>query len=102
MPEWWPAVVFGWPAVVVSLLLAAAGIVLKKPFLLVVSAVLAAPFSFYLSGAQNWMAFAGPAILVSLLAGAYTVKRGLLWVAWCSLALFASVALVLAVIVLQQ
>ena len=102
MPEWWPAVVFGWPAVVVSLLLATAGIVSKKPFLLVVSAVLAAPFSFYLSGAQNWMAFAGPAILVSLLAGAYTVKRGLLWVAWCSLALFASVALVLAVIVLQE
>ncbi len=102
MPEWWPAVVFGWPAVVVSLVLATAGIVLRKPFLLVVSAVLAAPFSFYLSGAQNWIAFAGPAILMALLAGAYTVKRGLLWVAWCLLALFASLGLGLAVIVLQQ
>ena len=102
MPEWWPAVVFGWPAIVVSLLLAAAGIVLKKPFLLVVSAVLVAPFSFYLSGAQNWMAFAGPTILMALLAGAYTVKRGLLWVAWCLLALFASLCLGLAVIVFQQ
>ncbi len=102
MPEWWPAVVFGWPAIVVSLLLAAAGIVLKKPLLLVVSAVLAAPFSLYLSGAQNWMAFAGPAILMALLASAYTVKRGLLWVAWCLLALFASLCLGLAIIVFQQ
>jgi hypothetical protein len=102
MPEWWPAIVFGWPAVGVSLVLATAGIVLKKPFLLVVSAVLVAPFSLYLSGAQNWMAFTGPAILMTLLAGAYTVKRGLLWVAWCLLSLFASVALGLAVVVLQQ
>ncbi len=102
MPEWWPAVVFGWPAVVVSLLLAAAGIVLKKPFLLVVSAVLAAPLSYYLSGANNWMACAGPTILVTLLAGAYTVKRGLFWVAWCLWALFGVVALGLAVIVLRQ
>jgi len=54
---------------------------LKKPVFLVVSAVLAAP-----SGAENGMAFAGPAILVTLLAGAYTVKRGLSWIAWCLLA----------------
>ena len=101
MPEWWPAVVFGWPAVVVSLVLAAAGIVLKKPVLLVVSAVLAAPFAYSLSGAKSWVAFAGPAILVTLLAGAYTVKRGLSWVAWCLLALFAGVALGLAVIVFR-
>ena len=81
MPEWWPAVVFGWPAVVVSLGVASTGIVLKKPVLLVVSAVLAAPFSYYLSGAENWMAFAGPVILVALLSGAYAVKRGLSWLA---------------------
>ncbi len=102
MPEWWPAVVFGWPAVMVSLALAAAGIVLKKPVFLMLSAVLAAPFSLYLSGAQNWMAFAGPTILVTLLAGAYTVKRGLLWLAWCLWALFAATALGIAVIVLRQ
>ncbi len=102
MPEWWPAVAFGWPAVVVSLVLATAGIVLKKPFLLVVPAVLTAPLSYYLSGAQSWMAFAGPTILVTLLAGAYAVKRGLLWVAWCLLAIFAVVALGIAVIVLRQ
>ncbi len=101
MPEWWPAVAFGWPAVVVSLVLALAGIVAKKPFLLVVSAVLTAPLSYYLSGAQSWMAFAGPTILVTLLACAYAVKRGLLWVAWCLFSIFAGTALGLAVIVLR-
>ncbi len=57
--------------------------------------------SYYLSGAQSWMAFAGPTILVTLLAGAYAVKRGLLWVAWCLLSMFAGTALGLAVIVLR-
>ena len=53
MPEWWPAVVFGWPAVVVSLVLAAAGIVFRIPVLLLVSGVLAAPFSYYLSSLEG-------------------------------------------------
>ncbi len=102
MPEWWPAVAFGWPAVAVALVLAAAGIVVKKPVFLVVSAVLAAPLSFYLSGAESWMAFSGPTILVALLAGAYTVRRGMFRIAWCFLGLFAGLALGLAIIVLRQ
>ena len=97
MPEWWPAVAFGWPAVVVSMVLAIAGIVAKKPFLLVVSAVLTAPLSYYLSRAQSWIAFAGPTIL----AGAYTVKRGLFWVAWCLFSMFAGTAFGLVLIVFR-
>ena len=61
MPEflnWWPAVL-GWPAVAASLMLAAAAIVSRHPALLVVSALLAAPFGLYLGGAENWMAVAG-------------------------------------------
>ncbi len=102
MPEWWPAVVFGWPAVVVSVVLAAAGIVFRKPALLVVSAVLAAPFSYYLSGAESWVALAGAAIPITLVAGAYAVKRRLSWVAWCLLAPFVGVAIWLAVVVVSQ
>ena len=73
MPEflnWWPAVL-GWPAVAASLMLAAAAIVSRHPALLVMSALLAAPFGLYLGGAENWMAVAGPAIPLALLAGAY-------------------------------
>ena len=102
MPEWWPAVVFGWPAVVVSMVLAAAGIVFRKTALLVVSAVLVAPLSYYLSGAESWIALAGPVILLSPLASAYAVKRGLSWLAWCSLAPLAGVAIWLAVTVVSQ
>jgi hypothetical protein len=97
MPEWWPAVVFGWPAVVVSMGLAAVGVVLRTPALLVVSGVLAAPFSYYLSGGESWVAVAGPAIPLTLVAGAYAVKRRLRWVAWCLLAPFLGVAIWLAV-----
>ncbi len=101
MPEWWP-VLFGWPAVVVSMGLAAAGIGLRKPVLLVVSAVLVAPLSLYLSGAASWFALVGPVILLSLFASAYAVKRGLSWLAWSSLAPFAGVAVWLAVIVASE
>ncbi len=101
MPEWWP-VIFGWPAVVVSMGLAAAGIGLRRPVLLVVSIVLVAPLSLYLSGAASWFALAGPVILLSLFASAYAVKRGLSWLAWCSLAPLAGVAVWLAVIVSSQ
>ena len=50
--NWWPAVL-GWPAVAASLMLAAAAIVSRHPALLVVSALLAAPFGLYLGGAEN-------------------------------------------------
>ena len=101
MPEWWP-VLFGWPAVVVSMGLAVAGIRLKRAVLLVVSALLVAPLSLYLSGAANWVALAGPVILISLFATAYAVKRGLSWLAWCSLAPLAGLSVWLAVIVASQ
>ena len=101
MPEWWP-VVFGWPAVVGSMGLAAAGIGLRRPVLPVVSAVLVAPLSLYLTGATSWDALTGPVILLSLFASAYAVKCGLSWLAWCSLAPFAGVAVWLAVIVATE
>ena len=102
MPEWWPVVVFGWPAVVVSVVLAASGIMFRMPVLLVVSAVLAVPFCYYISGAENWIAVAGPAIPLTLAAGAYAVKRRVLWAAWCLLLPFVGVSIWLAVSVLGQ
>ena len=102
MPEWWPAVVFGWPAVVVSLLLAAAGIVSRRPVLLIVSALVAAPFGYYLSGAESWVAPAGLALPFVLVAGAFAVKRCLLLLAWAFWIPFVGAATWLAVVVLSQ
>ena len=96
MHEWWIAVVFGW-AVIVSVILAGAGIVYRNPVLLLVSALLVGPFSLYLSGGNNWLAVAGGAIPLTLVAGAYAVKRRRPWVAWCLLAPFVGVAIWLAV-----
>ena len=53
MPYWWPAVVFGWPPIILSLALAVTGVALRKPKLGRVSAALALPFSYYLTGAAN-------------------------------------------------
>ena len=97
MPEWWPVVVFGWPAVVVSMALAIAGIVTRRPSWLLLSALVAVPFSYYLSGAESRVALGGPIVLLTLVGGAYAVKRGQLLVAWCSLIPFAGVATWLAV-----
>jgi len=83
IPEWWPAVVFGWPAVIVSLLLAGYGVRAGRPILPLISAVLMAPLGYYLAGAQSWLGFAGPGILLSLVACAYVIRRGLTWLAWC-------------------
>lgn len=83
MPEWWPAVVFGWPTVVVSV-------------------VLAAPFSYYLSGASPWVALLASTIPFAIVAGAYAVKCRLGWLAWCLLAPFFGVAIWLAVAVVSQ
>ena len=102
MPEWWPAVVFGWPAVIVSVTLAVVGIVGGKPVLLVVSAVLAAPFSFYLSGGNSWILTVCAALPLTFVAAAYAVKRRRPWIGWCLLAPFVGVAIWLAVAVVSQ
>ncbi len=102
MPEWWPAVVFGWPAVVMAVLVAAAGIVLRRPVLLVVSALVAAPFGYYLSGAESWVAPAGLFLPFALVGGAYAVKRCLLLLAWALWIPVVGAVLWLGVVVLNQ
>jgi general stress protein CsbA len=64
--SWWPAVVFGWPAILLSILLAITGISSRRPAALFVSAVIAAPFSFYLAGTPRvgWLALMLPVLLI--------------------------------------
>jgi hypothetical protein len=93
MPYWWPAVVFGWPAIILPVVLAVTGAASGKPKLGLVSAALALPFSFYLTGAANWMTLAGPSIPLALVGSAYAVHRNVLWVAWSLLAALAAILL---------
>ncbi len=99
MPEWWPALVFGWPPVVVSAVLAVTGTALRKPTLVLTSVVLLLPFSYYLTGAENWMALAGLTAPITLVGSAYALNRRPSWVAWGLLAAFAAVLIAVAVVV---
>lgn len=93
MPEWWP-LLLGWPAVFLSVTLAVAGIMSRKPGLIVVAAVLAAPFSLYLSAGWNngiWVSVALAALPLTFVAAAYAVKQRRPWLAWCLLVPFVGV-----------
>jgi hypothetical protein len=54
-------IIFGWPAILATLLIALAGLIWKRWWLLLVSAILFTPFSWYLSG---YPAVRGVAILL--------------------------------------
>ena len=101
MPPWWPALVFGWPAVGLALVLAVTGIARNKPVLILASIAPAFPFSLYLAGAQNWMAFVGLSVPIALIGSAYAVRRRALWIAWGLLtsvvAALASIAVIIGV-----
>lgn len=68
MPEWWPTIVFVWPAVILGLLLADYGASSQRVFLPLISAVLGTPFSLYLVGAENWLWLTGLGIPISRVA----------------------------------
>ncbi len=64
--NWWPAIVFGWPVVLLAIVLSVLGIIKRIPLLLVVSAVILAPFSLYLGGSPRvgWLGFMIPVLLL--------------------------------------
>ena len=63
---WWPAYVFGWPAILLAISLSALGVIKKSPAVLVSSAVIATPFSIFLGGNPRigWLGFMIPALLL--------------------------------------
>ena len=60
IPNWWPAIVFGAPGLIVSLVVSSVGIRAGKPILLCVGAVLSLPSAYYIGGIPGWF----PALLV--------------------------------------
>ena len=101
MPEILPQIIFGWPAIIGSLLLSVVGLTLRKPWLLVIAGMVAMPFSWYLSGY--------PALGISVIflpffqfASAWALKRAKKRLAWVLLAPLAIITLFLAVVVLTQ
>jgi len=101
MFSFWPALLFGWPALIVALLLSAAGIIRNKPIWLGVAAVVVIPFSFYLAGSPRfgWMGLAMPLFLVG---AAISVRFCKVWLAWSLLAPFTAISSWLAFVVISQ
>jgi hypothetical protein len=79
--SWWPTVVFGWPAILSALALSVLAIARSKPFLLAASAVIAAPFSFYLGGTPRigWLALMIPLSLIGACVAVWYRRPGTAW-----------------------
>jgi hypothetical protein len=92
-------VVFGWPAITVTILLSITGLILKKPVLLIIAGFLCMPFTYYVSnGLRN------PIVLLPFLefACAYAITRQWKVIAWLLIAPLVTISTMLAYAVLTQ
>ena len=94
-------IIFGWPAIIISLLLSFLGLLLRRPWPLVAAGALAIPFSWVLGG---YPLLSLPAILLPLLQflAAWALLREKKLLAWILLAPLALVMAVLVGSVLRQ
>ena len=53
-PYWWPAIVFGAPGLIGSLVVSGFGVHLGKPIFLRIGAILALPSAYYIGGIPGW------------------------------------------------
>jgi len=74
-------IVFGWPFIILSLLVSLVGLITKRYWLLLTGAVLFAPFSYYLSGAPGIreIGFAFPLFQAG---AAFAVRANKMILAW--------------------
>jgi len=101
LSEFWVAVVFGWPAIVLALLLSATGIARGKPLFLGVAVAIMMPFCLYLAATPRgfWIGVAVPFLLLS---AAFAVRRRRSEIAWCLFAPVVAAFFWLAMVVMQQ
>jgi hypothetical protein len=99
MKDLFVQIIFGWPAIIVTILLSITGLVLKKPALLVIAGFICMPFTYYASnGLRN------PFVLLPLLefASAYAVTRQRKVAAMLLITPFIIISILIAYAVLSQ
>jgi hypothetical protein len=88
-------VLFGWPFMILAILVMITGIVLKKAAWILVGALLSIPFSLYLAATPRFR-LVGIILPLFNLAAAYVVRRNRRWLAALLIVPFIAVALWLA------
>jgi hypothetical protein len=98
MSDIWVPIIFGWPAIITSILLSIVGVWLKKPALLITAGIVCIPFTYYLSG------YHASAVILPLFqfgsASAITHQKNR--IVWLLIAPIVIIAILLAGIVLTQ
>lgn len=94
-------IIFGWPFIILSLLFAVTGVILKRPALVTAGAVFFTPPALYLSGYPSIRGFA-ILLPIFILGAAYYVKQGKAGIAWILISGPILVSAWLAFIVLTQ
>ena len=99
MTETLVQILFGWPALITSILLSVAGVWLKKPGLLIASAIICIPFTYYVSNG-----FRSPLIVLPVceFGAAYALARQWIRIAWLLIVPLLIVAASLAYLVQTQ
>ena len=79
--NWWPAIVFGWPPILLAIVLAVLSITKRRPALLATSAVIATPFSLYLSATPRvgWLGLMIPVLLIGAAVAVRYRRVGTAW-----------------------
>ena len=91
--------IFGWPAIITSILLSIAGVWLKKPALLVAAGIVCIPFTYYVSNGFRTAALLLPLFLFG---SAFAIGRQKDLIAWLLITPIIVFAVMLAYVVLTQ
>jgi hypothetical protein len=91
----------GWPGIISSLAISIAGVIRSKPVWLIIGAILAFPFSWYLS-ATPLFRHIGLLLPLFQLVASVAIHRHVTWLAWLLLLPFAGIAAWLGITVLMQ
>jgi hypothetical protein len=91
----------GWPGIISSLAISIAGVIKSKPVWLIIGAILAFPFSWYLS-ATPLLRNIGLLLPLFQLVASVAIQRRVTWLAWLLLLPFAGIAAWLGITVLMQ
>lgn len=94
-------IIFGWPAILISIALALIGLLKKRPWMLVLSGLVCIPFSWYLSRYQG-LCTAALLLPAFQLGSVWAIRTGRMKLAWLLLLPVVLAAVGLAVVVLSQ